>query len=136
MNRAIALPQYSDTKPFTAPAGVTTIRVDKETNLPADDSCPNDFSAAFLDGTIPQTTCSRMGDTPRNFLQKLFGLGGHNDSQPPQTPPATSQQKTDGNSTPVGLPPQQPPKKNFFKRLFGGGDKKQNPHSNDPDQHP
>jgi penicillin-binding protein 1B len=136
MNRAIALPQYSDTKPFTPPAGVTTIRVDKETNLPADDSCPNDFSAAFLDGTIPQTTCSRMGDTPKSFLQKLFGLGGHNDSQPPQTPPATSQQKTDGNSTPAGLPPQQPPKKNFFKRLFGGGDKKQNPHSNDPDQHP
>jgi len=95
MKRAQKLPQYSDMKAFTAPDGVETIRVDRATGLIADSSCPSDsFTAAFLNGTAPQSTCSHMGtDTQtlgsqlsgedhRNVFQKMFGLG--KDKQPDQ----------------------------------------------------
>ena len=120
MNRAIKLPQYSDMKPFTAPSGVQAVRIDKATWLPADDSCHDaSYYIAFLDGTVPQSTCSHMGDTPQNLLQKIFGLGGHSDSPQPATP------NPDGNAAPDVPPAQQTaPKKNIFKRLFGTGDKK------------
>ena len=119
MNRAIKLPQYSDMKSFSAPSGVQSVRIDKNTWLPADDSCTNDYYIAFLDGTLPQSTCSHMGETPQNFLQKMFGLGGHSDLPQPATP------NPDGNAAPDLPPGQAPaPKKNIFKRLFGAGDKK------------
>jgi penicillin-binding protein 1B len=73
MSRAIKLPQYSDAKPFTPPAGVANYRLDKTTDLLADSTCPNDFTAAFLDGTAPQSTCSRMAESPRTLVQELFG---------------------------------------------------------------
>jgi penicillin-binding protein 1B len=114
MNRAIKIPQYSDMKPFTpVPDGIEELRVDRVSGLIADESCPNDsFSAAFLDGTAPQSTCSHMGissqtlgnqlfnpdGTPadstgsqphRNFFQKLFGTGKDQQPPPPDstTPP-------------------------------------------------
>ena len=122
MNRAIKLPQYSDVKSFSPPEGVSVIRIDKETYLPADASCPNDYYMAFLNDTIPQSTCSKMNDGGPNFLQKLFGLGGNSKQSPPQQP---NEPNTDGNAAPDVAPPTQPaPKKNIFKRLFGGGDKK------------
>ena len=134
MNRAIKLPQYSDVKPFSAPEGVTTVRIDKTTNLLADASCPgNSFSAAFLDGTAPPNSCSQMTESPQTLIQKLFGLGGsHSTPQPnaqpgpPATPPATpTAQKTppDGNA-PDTTQPTPPKKKGFFRKLFGGGDDK------------
>lgn len=107
MNRAVKLPQYSDMKSFTAPDGVQLLSIDRNTNLPADDSCPSDtFSAAFLVGTAPAGTCSHMGEDPqslgnrlfnsnpdgsenetpdgtphRNLLQKMFGLGKKNEDE-------------------------------------------------------
>jgi penicillin-binding protein 1B len=96
MKRAIKIPQYSDMKAFVAPDGVETVRIDRTTDLPVDESCPgNSISLAFLNGTEPQGTCSHMGEDPqalgaalnpdaevndpnaphRNFLQKMFGLG-------------------------------------------------------------
>jgi penicillin-binding protein 1B len=108
MNRAIKIPQYSDMKAFTAPDGVQTLRIDKATDLPVDETCPSDsFTAAFLNGTAPQGTCSHMGtdaqtlgqqlnpdgtsaDTTaphRNFLQKMFGLGKDKDKEPQQAQP-------------------------------------------------
>ncbi len=137
MKRAIKLPQYSDMISFTAPSGVSTVRLDKVTNLPADASCPNDYNAAFLDGTVPQGTCSRMSEDPLNFIQKIFG--GGNSSTPPvpinpnylpgsvsptlpkASKPANPAAPLDPN-TPV-TQPVRPKKKNFFKKLFGGGDK-------------
>jgi len=87
MNRAIKLPQYSDMHGFSAPSGVQNVRIDKATWLPADDSCPVNYSFAFLDGTVPGSTCSRMGgDSTRNFVQKLFGLGGNKSPQPASPP--------------------------------------------------
>ena len=81
MNRAIQLPQYSDMHAFTKPQGVTDVRIDKASNLPADNSCPNDYTAAFLDGTIPGSTCSRMGDSTQTIIEQMPGT-----NLPPPTP--------------------------------------------------
>jgi len=76
MKKAVMLPQYSDTHDFNVPEGVQMVSIDKATNLPVDDSCAgNSYTAAFLDGTVPQTTCSRGLPDKRNFLQKIFGIG-------------------------------------------------------------
>jgi penicillin-binding protein 1B len=74
MKRAVKLPQYSDTKEFTPPAGVDVVSLDKGTNLLADGACPETYTAAFLEGTAPTDTCSHPPDK-RNVLQKIFGLG-------------------------------------------------------------
>jgi penicillin-binding protein 1B len=84
------------------------IRVDKNTWLPADDSCTENYYIGFLDGTVPNATCSHMGESPQNFFQRLFGGGNKDQNQPtnPQQPNAP-----------------EAPKKNIFQRLFGGGNK-------------
>jgi penicillin-binding protein 1B len=130
MKRAILLPQYSDVKSFTAPAGVTSARIDKATNLLADPTCPdNNFYAAFLDGTAPVNTCSQMGENQQNFIQRLFGIGGHKDATPPpaQQPgtPApvirVPMNASPDNNTAVPDQTDQPKKKkNFFQKIFGG----------------
>ncbi|MGA2897528.1 MAG: transglycosylase domain-containing protein [Acidobacteriaceae bacterium] len=85
MNRAIKLPQYSDMRPFSPTDGVQLVRIDKNTWLPADDSCPEDYNLAFLDGTVPASTCSHMGgEAPQSLIQKIFGSG---DKQPQPTAP-------------------------------------------------
>jgi penicillin-binding protein 1B len=133
MNRAIKLPQYSDVKQFTAPEGVTTVTLDKNTNLLADSTCPSDYKAAFLDGTAPQNFCSQMGENPQSFIQRIFGMGGSkpNAAAPPQTNPPTNHQYVpvpmpntppDGNAPDTTQQPAQKKKKNFFQKLFGGGD--------------
>jgi penicillin-binding protein 1B len=144
MNRATKLPQYSDVKSFIPPQGVTTVRIDKTTNLLVDPTCPNNsFYVAFLDGTAPQNTCSQMNENPQNFIQKIFGIGGK--SAPPDTtklPSATGapiirvapNTPPDGNAPDTTQPPTQPKKKNFFQKIFGGGkDKdKQEPQPTQP----
>jgi penicillin-binding protein 1B len=78
MKKAILLPQYSDTNEFTPPDGVQIITLDKNTNPLADGACPDDYSAAFLDGTAPTETCDHKGlggEDHRNILQKIFGIG-------------------------------------------------------------
>ncbi len=74
MKKAVQLPQYSDTKEFTPPAGVDLINLDKGTNLLPDGACPETYTAAFLEGTAPTDTCSHPPDR-RNLFQKIFGLG-------------------------------------------------------------
>jgi penicillin-binding protein 1B len=74
MKKAVELPQYSDTHEFTPPDGVQVVSLDKATNLLADPACPDDYDAAFLDGTAPTDTCDHPADH-RNILQKIFGLG-------------------------------------------------------------
>jgi penicillin-binding protein 1B len=100
MNRAIKIPQYSDMKPFTAPDGVELLRIDRASDLIADDSCPNDsISIAFLLGTAPATTCSHMGENSQSLSNQLYNPDGT-----PSTP-------TEPNKRP-----------NFLQRLFGAGD--------------
>ena len=141
MKRAIQFPQYSDTKEFAAPPGVSLVRLDKVTNLIADANCPVDYTAAFLDGTAPLDTCDHANGDQRNLFQKLFGIG----KQPmvttaaPQAPPAPAQPTA---SLPATSPPpgatadasaqdtqKKKKKKGFFGKLFGAikgddGDKK------------
>jgi len=110
MKRAVLLPQYSDTHEFVPPDGVHVVRLDKTTNLLANDSCPDDYNAAFLDGTAPNNYCSQMGTgDDRNIVQKILGLGDKDKNAPPETNP-------DGT----------PKKKNLIQKIFGGsGDKQQ-----------
>jgi penicillin-binding protein 1B len=120
MNRAIQLPQYSDMHEFTKPDGVTNVLIDRATNLPADTSCPNDFTAAFLDGTVPAGTCSRMADSGESIVNQVLNGTSPDPEQNPAPPP-------DGSN------PAPPPKKpNIFKRLFGSGNN--NPPPNPPPQ--
>ena len=57
MKRAVRLPQYSNTAEFTPPDGVVTVSLDKNTNLLATASCPEDYDSAFIEGTEPKETC-------------------------------------------------------------------------------
>ena len=78
MRQAVLLPQYSDTNEFTPPEGVQIVTLDKVTNLLADGACPDDYTAAFPNGTEPTDTCDHKGmggDDHRNILQKIFGVG-------------------------------------------------------------
>jgi penicillin-binding protein 1B len=79
MKRAVQLPQYSDTNGFAAPDGIEIVSIDKATNLLSDDSCPDSYDAAFLDGTAPVETCGHASGNGssdhRNVIQKLLGLG-------------------------------------------------------------
>lgn len=139
MKRAIQLPQYSDTKSFQMPSGITVARVDRTSGLLVDASCAqNAMNVAFLDGTAPTGSCSQMSENPQNFFQKLFGVGGNANSTvvssgtPAENPTGGSpaSQKQAGNA--AGSATDQPAqdsepkkKKNIFQKIFGGGgDKK------------
>ncbi|MGA9668491.1 MAG: penicillin-binding transpeptidase domain-containing protein, partial [Terracidiphilus sp.] len=74
MKNAVLLPQYSDTHEFSPPDGVQIVSLDKNTNLLSDATCPDDYDAAFLNGTAPTDTCDHPPDK-RNLLQKIFGIG-------------------------------------------------------------
>jgi len=74
MKNAVLLPQYSDTHEFSPPEGVQIVSLDKNTNLPSDAACPDDYDAAFLNGTAPTDTCDHPPDK-RNLLQRIFGVG-------------------------------------------------------------
>ncbi len=138
MKKAVKLPQYSDTQYFDPPAGVTEVTLDKATNLIADAACPEDYTAAFLDGTQPTGTCDHPNGDQRNIFQKIFGLGGSKSAPPLMPPPANvvqPQAPNGSNPTPGenGQPAQSeaPPKKKkhgFFGKVFGafkGDDNKQ-----------
>lgn len=137
MKRAVALPQYSDTKEFVPPAGVTEVQIDKATNLLSDAACPgNAYTAAFLDGTQPTDTCDHANGDQRNLFQKIFGMGEKAPVLPPspraqQAVPQPAQPMTPAPNPAQGAvadnaqdPNAQPKKKKgFFSRLFGGGKK-------------
>ena len=145
MKNAVKLPQYSDTQLFDPPAGVTEVTLDKATNLIADASCPDDYTAAFLDGTQPTGTCDHPNGDQRNIFQKMFGLGG-NQSAPPIPPPPANvvQPKPPSGTNPAngenGAQNQTEPKKKkkgFFGKIFGAfkdDDKNQNQQPNQAPQ--
>jgi len=147
MNRAIKLPQYSDVKPFTPPSGITMATIDQTTNLLADTACPdNTATFAFLDGTVPTNSCSQMTESPQNFIEKIFGIGGHKENvpAPPQPGQPAPVVRVPMNQPPAGNPPEQTEpaqpkkkKKNIFQKIFGGGgdkDKNQQQQQEPPPQ--
>jgi penicillin-binding protein 1B len=146
MKHAVQLPEYSDTRQFPTPNGVSTVRLDKVTNLLADASCPQDYDAVFLDGTAPTQTCDQGAGDQRNMFQKLFGIGKENAVVPAGPvngmPALPAQQVSTQASAPTQPGPAPPPpdqqqkkKKGFFGRLFGGkgdNDNKQQQDSSQP----
>ena len=137
MNLAIRLPQYSDMKPFVPPPdGIQLVRIDRASNLPADDSCPSDtFPAAFLVGTVPQSTCSHMGVDAQTLGNQLYGNGlegGPNVTPivPRQPRPAQTPQQMDYN------PPNDDTRhRNVLQKMFGLGKAKKAPQQ-DPQSQP
>jgi penicillin-binding protein 1B len=133
MKRALARPNYSDFKPFSPPAGVVQLSIDKATGQIATPACPDDYVMSFIDGTQPTETCEQGTADHRNVFQKLFGM-----EPKPAPPPAVSNPKIIlPSSSPAatnaaqdnGQPPgaEKPKKKGFWGRLFGGsGDKGDN----------
>jgi penicillin-binding protein 1B len=133
MKRAVALPQYSDTKDFVPPQGVVQVRLDKTTNLLADTACPdNVYYATFLDGTQPTDTCDHANGDQRNLFQRIFGLG-EKPAAPPQVPitqtapqltqpiqPAATPNAPVAQSQPGQEEQQTKKKRGFFSRIFGG----------------
>ncbi|HTH54182.1 MAG TPA: transglycosylase domain-containing protein [Edaphobacter sp.] len=157
MKQAIKLPQYSDVKSFSPPEGITMARINRDTGLLTDASCPtHSADLAFLDGTAPTSSCTQMDENPQNFFQKVFGIGGHSPQVSPQIAPpivppppgsSTPQQHPSPASPANGSPsqPQAQPdqqeqqqkkkKKNFFQKIFGGGgDNNKQDQSDQPQQ--
>jgi len=133
MKKAVALPQYSDTKEFVPPDGLVQVSLDKTTNLLADASCPNDYTATFLEGTQPTDTCDHSNGDQRNLFQRIFGFGEKpaNPGPMPATAPTAQPAAPAQPPTTATVAPNQPPpaaekpkkKPGFFRRLFGGGKK-------------
>ena len=147
MVRAAKLRRYHDMQPFTPPPGVIPVAVDKASNLPADNVCPDDYQAYFIDGTVPAATCDHPDGPNRNFIEKMFGIGLHRELVlPPVTapipyvptattpvappPPQKAQQSQPQTAPPtpgeqaVTPEPEQKKKRGFWHKLFGGGNKK------------
>jgi penicillin-binding protein 1B len=143
MKNAVKLPQYSDTKDFVPPPGVVQVRLDDTTNLLADAACPDDYTAAFLDGTQPTDTCDHSIGDQRNIFQKIFGLGQRPVTEAPQpakvvqipaqpapgraapSQPAVAQDQTDDQNQ-----DQKKKKRGFWAKLFGKKDDKQQDNQN------
>ena len=79
MKRAIALPAYSNVKPFVMPEGVTKVTIDPETLALATPECPVTREEVYIHGTEPTEFCplhgGRMaGDSaPGSWLSHIFG---------------------------------------------------------------
>jgi penicillin-binding protein 1B len=127
MKRAVDLPNYSDTKPFTSPQGVVELTLDKTTNQIATPACPDDYTTAFIDGTQPTQTCEQTARG--NVFQRIFGM------EPKPTPTPAASNINSGNSVPgsgqsqpyqnaAQTPAEDKKKKGFWGRLFGGSDDK------------
>jgi penicillin-binding protein 1B len=144
---ASKLRRYHDMQSFTPPPGVIPVQLDKISNLPANQTCPDDYQAYFIDGTIPAATCDQPDGPSRNFFQKMFGIGVHRELVlPPVTPPnavpnaptATTPatpgaQPGTSTSAPTttAAPETKEKKKGFWHRLFGGGKKDKSTDSTD-----
>jgi penicillin-binding protein 1B len=130
MKRAVQLPQYSNVKDFTAPAGVVTLQLDRTTNLIATASCPDDYNVAFIQGTEPKQTCDQASADHRGFFTRIFGLGSPPVAAPPPNTNGPVQNVAgtpgaqNGQATTTQAQQEQPRKKKrgFFSRLFGKGD--------------
>src|SRR5947207_6144960 len=116
MKKAVTLPQYSDVKPFSQPAGVVDVQLDKQTNLLATPSCPETYSSAFIAGTEPSQTCDQ-GTGVRGFFSRIFGLGGEKALPPP--PPGAQPGGQPGTEANAKSEDPNKKKKGFFGKIAG-----------------
>jgi penicillin-binding protein 1B len=140
MKRAVQLPQYSDTKDFVPPQGVSEVTLDKQTNLLADAACPEDYTAWFLDGTQPTDTCDHSFGDQRNVFQRIFGLGEKPNTPaaapaivaPKQAPPPLNNAKPAQQQNSGVQPPPEKKKHGFWSKLFGKKDKDKSDQDSQP----
>ncbi|MGA8160275.1 MAG: penicillin-binding transpeptidase domain-containing protein, partial [Acidobacteriaceae bacterium] len=146
MKEAVKLPEYSDTREFVPPPGVVQVELDRNTNLLADASCPEDYTAAFVDGTQPTDTCDHSVGDQRNLFQKIFGFG-QRPVNPPPPPPKVAQpvpppvranpaQPVTAQNQPADQDQDQKKKKKhgFWAKLFGKGDDNNQQQNQNPQQ--
>ncbi|MGA8110646.1 MAG: PBP1A family penicillin-binding protein [Acidobacteriaceae bacterium] len=149
MKDAVKLPEYSDVHDFVPPPGIVQVQLDDTTNLLADAACPDDYTAAFLDGTQPTDTCDHSIGDQRNIFQKIFGLGERTVNPPP--PPKVAQQPPSPGKVVNAPPPaqaqdqpaqqdqdqdQKKKKRGFWSKLFGKKDDSQQPQQDNPNPQP
>ncbi len=124
MKRAVALPEYSNPRPFSQPDGVIDVQLDKNTNLLSTPACPDAYTEAFLMGTEPTSTCDGSGEH-RGILSRIFGFGGATPTPPPtpnvNAPPARPGQQPAAAAAPPAQKPAEPDKKKkgFFGKIVG-----------------
>jgi len=91
MKRASQLRQYAWMPSFVPPPGLTSVRLDKTSNLLADANCPDSYKAVFLAGTEPKRRCPRSlpsssvpprNSDQRNLFQRIFGTGSSAEETP------------------------------------------------------
>lgn len=80
---AMLRPRILGGQPFTPPEGIEFVRIDPESGELATDRCPDTRDEAFIAGTAPLQHCHLHGG---GFLQRLFGIFGHKEVQPPPKP--------------------------------------------------
>ena len=139
MKHAATLPAYQDMQPFTPPAGVQQVVLDKVTNRLATPACPDDYSAVFVEGTAPRDTCDQSvtGGGVAGFFSRIFGGGSKPSPPPPVSNPAQPARVQPAPAIAQQQQPQPQPakkKKGFWGRIFGGDDKKDE--NNSPQQPP
>jgi penicillin-binding protein 1B len=134
MKKAVALPEYSDVKPFAQPPGVVDVQLDKTTNLLATPSCPLTYTAAFIAGTEPNQTCDQPAGV-KGFFSRMLGLGGDKALPPPPAPGSPNGTQTGGVTQNANAADQDgKKKKGFFGRVAGifKDDKPSNPPADPP----
>jgi penicillin-binding protein 1B len=146
MKRAVELPQYRNTQPFTPPPGIVQSMIDPQSGQLATPSCPTTAEEYFVAGTEPTQYCDLHGggvsqSAPVSWLSHLFGAGSN---PPPPSVQGTMPNPAKGASNNATAPqneqqpaqnaqaqPEQQPekKKGIFGKIFGifGGDNKQPP---------
>jgi penicillin-binding protein 1B len=131
MKKAVALPQYSDVKPFGQPTGVVDVQLDKATNLLATPACPETYTAAFIAGTEPNQTCDQPNGV-KGFFSRMFGLGGDKVLPPPAPGAPNQAEAAPGQETKEDSGKK---KKGLFGKFVGifKDDKPSNPPANPPD---
>jgi penicillin-binding protein 1B len=134
MKRATTLPQYSNVKSFSQPTGVVDVQLDKTTNLLATPACPQTYTAAFIAGTEPNTTCDQNGGV-HGFFSKIFGLGNDKALPPPQ-PAVAGDPVTAGTDPNSAVSDANRKKKGLFGKIAGifKGDKAADPPPKPPDE--
>jgi penicillin-binding protein 1B len=130
MKRAVRLPQYRSVADFAPPEGVVTVSLDKNTNLLATPSCPEDYASAFIEGSEPRETCDRADQ--QNVFQRIFGGPAPEApavNQPAKVIPPSQTARRSSGPAEVERQPAQPnsqapsgekKKKGFWGKLFGG----------------
>jgi len=114
---------YSDMKPFSQPAGVVDVQLDKATNRLATPNCTDEYVSAVVAGAEPRDTCETQQGF-KGFLTKLFSNGDK---------PVMPAQAVNGQNPSIQEDPKK--KKGFFGKLAGifKDDKSSAPVSKPPD---